>query len=1218
MHHRSRTCLTSQLCKALKDGEPRTVQLVLSQGANPNLVGGEGVAAVHLAVGKETEKSIRCLKLILQHGADPNVRSSEGLTPVHVAAIWGCYQNLKMLLKNGGNPNLKDLEGNKPGDLAKQQGNRRCANLLQEYQSQSLEEVEDEDLPQFQYAIYSGQRDTSSSSESEECSVTSPTMSLLSDFGDDLLSSTRQTSLFDLSAVSNRTSVAAGSLTAACGHVTNHGAQGVDEWDVDSDWLPEAPSVLSSTRMSVAGPRSTLPILQEGVPLTVCGRLHPPQDIGLDLPSAGNRVHSPQWDAAPSRVFRRASRKSVSFREEVDEYFPVFGKGSPEQMPGGHGSPHTKDHGFDFSEYSDFLNSEHLATVLHHQGIDVTSPDHVFVFSRGDSMCADIDMDKTVFGQLPLEAENENKDFQNNVGLEVKVLESQPCSSGSSSDASKYSSCDSDQYVTILNASLQPGHLSSSGDSKLKETQINNRIESQSSTDSNKDSDEVKDKNIVTEISEGSKCSKTANTDDELQTLVDKLKLSVTTSQTPVASEICCTSSCVSVEDSRGIQSDYAPRSGRTPALEEDCDQLLTPSPFVTGRTRSRLSRSSFRTSKTSESLLSGSSLFEQTLPTPTRAHRHNVKSQGSEDVFDEMPCDKAPVHAGNRTEGTYGDSFVSYESQRTQGGSDGDDTDQMSCVGASQADTLIISKEVAVSASQAETFLISDMIRGHGSCVTASQADTLIITPSLAEKFPFTERENHKTQTQHFGNLRTCLKQNTIEGNEFLTDDLSSSSGALTKEDRSFGPREVDSWSTGDIDSQPASSSSLSSSRTTSSSSSSSYFSPKTDRPPSTPGTGCTPRYSISRLSDFHKPQRLANLSYTPGGRPVIPEVETAVDYLYTDTEQGHELIETHVPPTSNTSLSSSLSTSSSEDTVLYDWRSLQVAGVPAAKGKENQLPAKPEEWSESKGLTDKELRRRLVDLGESPGPISNRTRPVYMQRLRRLLLEPTGQQQTQQQSDQPHGLVHGHSPELSVALQTFVLPDCLANELSLCQQFDQPDQNRKWREGVIKSSFNYLLLDPRVTRNLPYRSHAMTPLECFQTFISAIFYVGKGKRSRPYSHLYEALEYHRGDKTSKKLCSKVKHILQVWTAGQGVISLHCFQNVIPVEAYTREACMVDAIGLKMLTNQKRGDYYGVVSTWPVKKKRELGVHLLHRAMQIFLAEGERQLRPPDIRVGQ
>lgn len=65
--------------------------------------------------------------------------------------------------------------------------------------------------------------------------------------------------------------------------------------------------------------------------------------------------------------------------------------------------------------------------------------------------------------------------------------------------------------------------------------------------------------------------------------------------------------------------------------------------------------------------------------------------------------------------------------------------------------------------------------------------------------------------------------------------------------------------------------------------------------------------------------------------------------------------------------------------------------------------------------------------------------------------------------------------------------------------------------------SSCVHFLSFARVTKNLPFRSHTMSPQECFQTFVNAIFYVGKGKRSRPYSHLYEALEYHRGDKMSK-----------------------------------------------------------------------------------------------------
>ena len=44
--------------------------------------------------------------------------------------------------------------------------------------------------------------------------------------------------------------------------------------------------------------------------------------------------------------------------------------------------------------------------------------------------------------------------------------------------------------------------------------------------------------------------------------------------------------------------------------------------------------------------------------------------------------------------------------------------------------------------------------------------------------------------------------------------------------------------------------------------------------------------------------------------------------------------------------------------------------------------------------------------------------------------------------------------------------------------------------------------------------------------------------------------------------MSTKVQHILDIWQEGQGVVSLHIFQSVIPVEAYTREACMVEAFG--------------------------------------------------------
>lgn len=80
------------------------------------------------------------------------------------------------------------------------------------------------------------------------------------------------------------------------------------------------------------------------------------------------------------------------------------------------------------------------------------------------------------------------------------------------------------------------------------------------------------------------------------------------------------------------------------------------------------------------------------------------------------------------------------------------------------------------------------------------------------------------------------------------------------------------------------------------------------------------------------------------------------------------------------------------------------------------------------------------------------------------------------------------------------------------------------------------------------------------------------------------------------------------------GVVSLHIFQSVIPCEAYTREAAMIDAIGIHNLTNVKKGNYYGTAKNWKDEYKRKLGAILLKKACAIFLAEGERQIKPEDI----
>ncbi|RZF34916.1 hypothetical protein LSTR_LSTR011410 [Laodelphax striatellus] len=321
--------------------------------------------------------------------------------------------------------------------------------------------------------------------------------------------------------------------------------------------------------------------------------------------------------------------------------------------------------------------------------------------------------------------------------------------------------------------------------------------------------------------------------------------------------------------------------------------------------------------------------------------------------------------------------------------------------------------------------------------------------------------------------------------------------------------------------------------------------------------------------------------------------EVSITEEYLYTDDDDGIQLVEEcHLP-----ALKRNLPES---DSILAD--SLKNPRCVTTTDESESAVSSVEMAYE----TD-ELRRELRDYGLMAGPITKGTKRVYLRKLKRFRRKP-----------KPSPQLISSRPEYCAELERALLQDddiiqkWSHLETDMCQPFQTPDTNKRWREGVSKASFTYLLLDPRITQNLPVRSVAMTSKERFLCFLSAIFYIGRGKRSRPYSHLYEALS--TWNRTKYPSSKKVLKILDIWKSGQGVICLHVFQNVIPVEAMTREAAMIDAMGLRCLTNEKLGDYYAVACEWTLRKRQQLGIVLLAKALNVFVAEGERQLRPPDI----
>ncbi|RWS16739.1 hypothetical protein B4U79_03483 [Dinothrombium tinctorium] len=248
-------------------------------------------------------------------------------------------------------------------------------------------------------------------------------------------------------------------------------------------------------------------------------------------------------------------------------------------------------------------------------------------------------------------------------------------------------------------------------------------------------------------------------------------------------------------------------------------------------------------------------------------------------------------------------------------------------------------------------------------------------------------------------------------------------------------------------------------------------------------------------------------------------------------------------------------------------------------------------------------QIREELIRQGESPGPITPQTKSVYEKLLFRLKNSISSPPKTQLiYSEELHSFFEGKRLEDDKEAKDL--------EMQLLKMYEI--------RNTAKNCFNYLLLDPRIIKG-SLDNQVRFDAQKFKKFVEGIFYIGKGQKNRPFEHLYEARRYY-GYKQFKNLkncktSQKTERILEIWSQGSGVVPLSFFQNASKEEALTRERLMISSIGISNLTNVQNGQNLIKDLKWNDHKIKLAGSFMLVKAYFMFQIEGEKQVRPADIR---
>ena len=115
----------SPLVTAINEQHEQPVELLLENGANPNLVGAFDWRPLHFAITKNAADP-QIIKLLVEHGAEIDSRTSLLVTPLHRAAGFCKLAAVKMLLQMGADKNLTEKYGQTAEQRARKAG---CADV---------------------------------------------------------------------------------------------------------------------------------------------------------------------------------------------------------------------------------------------------------------------------------------------------------------------------------------------------------------------------------------------------------------------------------------------------------------------------------------------------------------------------------------------------------------------------------------------------------------------------------------------------------------------------------------------------------------------------------------------------------------------------------------------------------------------------------------------------------------------------------------------------------------------------------------------------------------------------------------------------------------------------------------------------------------------------------------------------------------------------------